>query len=319
MAATCLSYLLFDAFQNGPCESHSEIEERVRKYPFLPYASTYMGSHCRAFEQDDLTSQWLARLTDCQPAIAAGSQVERWAGNYVSNYWSMEESNSYTALHMATHCGLSATVSKLLKQQTQDINAKTSIGTTPVIAASASGHEQITKMLLEQGADPYLSNWYGNALHCAAESGKTSTIQVLLDFGVDVEIARNFGQTPLHCTADRDKAAAACMLIDKGANIDARDESGMSVLHLASECNSLELVSFLLQSGNVDLGSTSNRGSTALHYAAIEGNVAVAELLLKYGADVNTRDNSGRTPFDQAIRKDQWMMKNEILNMKFYG
>jgi ankyrin repeat protein len=38
------------------------------------------------------------------------------------------------------------------------------------------------------------------------------------------------------------------------------------------------------------------QGQTALHCAVVNKNIQAVRLLLEYGADVNVRDKSGRTP-----------------------
>jgi len=43
-------------------------------------------------------------------------------------------------------------------------------------------------------------------------------------------------------------------------------------------------------------------GRTALHRAAVSGNVVVIKLLLKLGADLNHQDAAGQTPLDEAFR-----------------
>lgn len=44
---TCLTYLLFDTFSNGPCEDKKFLDSRVQEYKPLDYASNYWGDHTR--------------------------------------------------------------------------------------------------------------------------------------------------------------------------------------------------------------------------------------------------------------------------------
>ena len=284
----------------------------MKNYRFLIYASSYMGEHVRGFEGDELTRQWLVKLLDSRAAIAVGSQILRWSIGYRSEYWNPEESKSVTALHVASICGLATTVSMLLQQQSQEVNIRTSMGSTPLIYASSAGHKEIVSMLLQKGADPFLSNWYGNALHCAAEAGETGIIRQLLDHGMDVDIPRRKGRTPLHCTADQDRAAAAHVLVCEGADIDARDMAGMSILHSASAYDSVNIIHLLFEMGKPDLESTSNRGLTPLHYAAANGRTYIARTLLEHQADMDARDNLGRTPLDHAISNGHRIMQSVL-------
>lgn len=69
-------------------------------------------------------------------------------------------------------------------------------------------------------------------------------------------------------------------------------------LHCATLNNHLDVVRSLLQGGaNPDLRDhcTHGRGWTALMYAASLGQMAIAHLLLSYGADVNESDRDGQT------------------------
>ena len=47
IAGTCLTYLLFNDFSNGPCCDEELLKERVKKFGFLEYASCYWGEHVR--------------------------------------------------------------------------------------------------------------------------------------------------------------------------------------------------------------------------------------------------------------------------------
>jgi ankyrin repeat protein len=66
-------------------------------------------------------------------------------------------------------------------------------------------------------------------------------------------------------------------------------------LHEAARQGELEKVRALLKDNPNLVFSKDDSGGTALHDAAVGGNKAVAELLLANRAEVNAKDNHGRT------------------------
>ena len=74
---------------------------------------------------------------------------------------------------------------------------------------------------------------------------------------------------------------------------------GWPLLTIASRDGRKPLVELLLKSG-AKVDDRNNSGETALHYAAAHGHKAVAEVLLKNKADVNARSEIGATPLALA-------------------
>ena len=74
---------------------------------------------------------------------------------------------------------------------------------------------------------------------------------------------------------------------------------GWPLLTIASRDGRKPLVELLLKSG-AKVDDKNNSGETALHYAAAKGHKAVAEVLLKNKADVNARSEIGATPLALA-------------------
>jgi ankyrin repeat protein len=62
----------------------------------------------------------------------------------------------------------------------------------------------------------------------------------------------------------------------------------------------VEMTEFLLNAGANANALTSN-GTSSLHIAAANGHSTIAELLIKYGAKVNQRNNDGITPLSRAL------------------
>jgi truncated hemoglobin YjbI len=124
-------------------------------------------------------------------------------------------------------------------------------------------------------SDPALARQryhYGRTLlHEAAGEGRLPTVQLLLELGADPNSAQG-GRTPLYCAGNE------CDSDDGG-----------------------DVVRALVQAGaNVNTQSGVKR-CTALHMAARRGNVAVAQALLEYGANIEARDSMGETPLRRAV------------------
>lgn len=99
------------------------------------------------------------------------------------------------------------------------------------------------------------------------------------------------------------------MLLSKGACVNAKDSIGMTPL--AWVCTSPrppnlrpaaeEVAMALIRNGAVVNGPVDHSGSTCLHGAAVLGYSAVAEELVKAGADMEVQGESGLTPLLVAL------------------
>lgn len=221
IATTCLTYLLFDTFRKGPCLEEDEIYLRIESNPFLSYTSTYWGEHVKASETDEHVQPLIDALFD-SPSTASAVQIQQFVRQYRELYWNHEECYSHTPLHIASDFGLKNTLRKLLDLEFYSVDRGTKMGTTPLIKAASTGHVSIVRMLLEKGADPHLENWYGNALHCAAEAGHSNTISELVRYGMNPGRCPYYSRIPINCTLDNDNAAAFETLVLLGARIDGR-------------------------------------------------------------------------------------------------
>ena len=299
IAESCLTYLLFDAFSHGCCETDVAIEDRMETYPLIRYAANHWGFHLQQ-SQDDTTYKLALELLHSKSRRAMAVQILQFSQNYREEYWEPDEVNSQTILHMACHFGLLKIACDILDAKEADVDAATHIGTTALIRAAASGHVELVEMLLSKNADPLKPNWYGTALHCAAEAGQCETIKPLLDTGMDVDTRDDFGRTPLHCAAQTNRLPAVKLLLSRGADLHARDKSELMLIHFAAQHGDEELIQQLLVEKKVDFTATGNTGETVLHCAASAGHINVVCMLLDEGAAVDIEDEMGHTPLHFA-------------------
>ncbi|KAF3483408.1 uncharacterized protein GIQ15_02732 [Arthroderma uncinatum] len=302
LASICLTYLLFDTFREGPLPDGSGINLRMETYPFLSYAATYWGVHAQRSENSSSVQHLISEFFSSRDAVACANQVMQYARFYRKLYWEPAECYSTTPLHVVSHFGLEKTLHKLLDQGDVVIDEPTKAGTTALIKAASTGHVLIVRELLLRGADPYVMNWFGNALHCAAEAGQARVIDELIYHGMDPDGDGLDGHTPIACTLHNDRAAAFETLVSHGAKIlpDEDDEGGLSIFHRAILDDCVDIVYSILDRKWVDPNSRSSNGQTAMHYAVDMHNTTILRKLIKAGADINARDNTGKRPLDYA-------------------
>ncbi|KAM5437912.1 hypothetical protein MaudCBS49596_006473 [Microsporum audouinii] len=302
LASGCLTYLLFDTFRQGPLPDESGIISRMESHAFLSYASRYWGMHARRSEDSSAVQRLIFEFFSSRDAVASANQIMQYAQLYRRMYWEPAECYSTTALHLVSHFGLEKTLHNMLDQGDIFIDEPTKMGTTPLIKASSRGHVSVVRALLAKGANPYLKNWYGNALHCAAESGKWRIIEELIHHGMSANCDQQDSHTPIRCTLHHDHAAAFETLVSYGADIHPNndDEGSLSIFHMAILHDSVNIVYLILDRQWVDPNSMSKAGHTAMHYAVDMRNTTIIRKLIEVGADINARDATGKRPLDYA-------------------
>jgi ankyrin repeat protein len=113
----------------------------------------------------------------------------------------------------------------------------------------------------------------------------------------------------LHQAAQSGDIASVLALLEQGENVNALDETGTPPIYHAVWNNRMALLRVLLDNrADVDQSIGYNTENdfaplawTALHAAAEKNNTEAAQLLLKYGANVNAADQFGRTPLFASL------------------
>ncbi|KAK0729574.1 hypothetical protein B0H67DRAFT_559126 [Lasiosphaeris hirsuta] len=307
MAQTCLAYLTLDDFASGPEKDMSGIKARLRNYPFLSYVSRRWYTHLSPLSslKEIETSLW--RFLGSAEFRATTKQASAFSGGFVWRYCQPEECLSHTAIHIACSSGLTSVVTELLNgpnkcnTQRDDINAQSYIGTTPVIHAASCGHAEVLRFLLDNGADPYIENAYGNALHCAAEAGKSGSIRALIRHGMPAGSDARYSRAPILCTLDRDSVEAFTTLTDSGASIEDLGENSRSegvecedynhcelcghctpevaFLHLAVKSDAGEIIRVIANGKLIDFKVRNKVGWTAFRLAGRTGRINAARAL----------------------------------------
>lgn len=102
-------------------------------------------------------------------------------------------------LHRASEGGR-ADIVRLLLEHNTDIDILTGTSqTTSLALASAIGPSEISRLLIQAGAEVNTRNWEGwTPLNMASDNGHLDVVRLLLDHGADVDSPNNKGRAPLH-------------------------------------------------------------------------------------------------------------------------
>jgi len=178
-------------------------------------------------------------------------------------------------------------------------------------AVDAGDLEAIKSLLVE--IDINIQNGEGDTpLHTAVKNDYPEVTKFLIENGADLNFANIVGQSPLHLSAGLGNLELTKILVEAGATLDIRDLSGQSPFHLAAWNQNFELVTYLIEKGP-DINAQDSNGKTSLHWAALLGNQEIADLLIEKKAKLDVKDHSGKTPFYWSVLKNQLTVANALI------
>ncbi|MBN1271351.1 MAG: ankyrin repeat domain-containing protein [Candidatus Aminicenantes bacterium] len=204
-------------------------------------------------------------------------------------------------LFAAARKGDLSTIKNLLEKYPDMKNAKESGGWTLLHASNNS--RELVEYLIKNGLDiEAQSDGQWRPLHNQAYKGHLAGVELLLQNGADIEAKTSFGHTPLLSSLRWDRIEVTKLLIEKGANVNPATELGRTPLIISAVEGNAELTRLLLDS-DADISiKDHNYRRTALHFAALYGQLDIVDALLKKGAGVNEKDAAGRPPLYYANR-----------------
>lgn len=156
------------------------------------------------------------------------------------------------------------------------------------------------KKLLENGVDTRDENGK-TALMLAAWIGDAKLVASILAMGADVNLEDRLGSSVLQFASKQKNIEVLNLIAHSGVDLDKKERDGyqQSAIFTPAKVGNIPVLTFLLDAGaNPDI--TDKFKMTALQWAAQEGKTESIKLLLKYGAEVNTRNNKGITPLISA-------------------
>lgn len=214
----CVTYLSFDTFKSGCCQSDKDFEQRLQLNKLYDYAAQNWGHHAR---EASASCQGSIEFLQKQAQVEASSQALLAKKTYsFDTSYSKRFPRDMTGLHLAAYFGLEAILQSLLATAQFHVDSKDSrYGRTPLSWAAGNGHEGVVKLLLViWKADVDSKGRYGRTpLSWAAEKGHEGVVKLLLATGkADVDSKGSYGQTPLSWAAENGHEGVVKLLLATG-------------------------------------------------------------------------------------------------------
>ncbi len=210
----------------------------------------------------------------------------------------------------AVRSGDKEAVRSLLEEHA-DVNAARADGTTPLAWAVHQDDLEIADLVIRAGSIVNAANDFGiTPLSLACVNRSTAMVEKLLQAAANPNISDLTGETPLMACAHTGSVDAVKLMIARGADVNAKEtQREQTVLMLAVAGKHSEVVRVLVDHGaDVNARSrissldtpvrsptyfpdvhfpTTTGGFTPLLFAAQQGDIESARILLEAGADVN--------------------------------
>ncbi len=130
-----------------------------------------------------------------------------------------------------------------------------------------------------------------------------------IDMGIEYEL-EDPDETNILFYAIRSHTSleAIKILLEYGVDIKIIDDDGLSAIDLAIKFKREDVIQFCIDKG-MDINISHRKsGITPILLAACFNNTSIVELLLKHGADINSKDKGGLTTKDYAKKLGQKKM-----------
>lgn len=346
LATICLTYL-DHRFFSMRINSRQQHAARKEQFPFFGYAGRYWGVHVREAGETrflkpsapvSLASLLGRKLFLDIAAVSLHHDLQTlrmwdWAGHDSwreltdlprADYLTQVNGKPvrHTAqpilwpLHLLIFFNLPHLTDWWLQQHPDEVNRRSSTGTTPLYLACSMGRVRIAELLLfNHHADPGLKGAEPSGFNLAAAvlAQSYDIVERLLYFRRKdlLEQTNWHGREPLGEAMRQGNADIIKILVDASVALD-RDRllkhgerDGWTALHeAATVAHNSMAIRFVLEAPHgkeLLQRQTLQWKDSALHLAAIRGHTDVVHTLLEYGADPAARQSLGKTPLMLAV------------------
>lgn len=202
-----------------------------------------------------------------------------------------------------------------------DVNAQDDTRQSAYLIATSEGHLDLLNLTLKHGADVDAKDSFnGTGLIRAADRGHADVAGRLLRAEVEVDHVNNLGWTALHEAVILGDGSTRYVdtvrvLVAAGADVRLRSQRDQVTPLAHARSKGFDIVAGVLEAA-LDADEPSKRqASRRLLAAAADGDAARAALAVRAGADLETRDDRGRTPLLVAVTEDELAVARLLVHL----
>jgi len=181
--------------------------------------------------------------------LQAGATTEEYNSKGLTPVWMAVFENDVSALNI------------LIKYES-DLEQISKNGLPPIMVGSISDSYECVKILLENGVDV---NWKSSSsrnqqpIRFASQGASLKLVQLLLEYGADMDAAPDDGGTPLIAALHAKNFDVAEFCFNNNANVEVIGRDGETVIHEAIKSGNPKMVELAL-AGNAPLNHTDPEG-----------------------------------------------------------
>ena len=209
-----------------------------------------------------------------------------------------------TCLHTAVKgaCSKEA-LQNIIEQGMINVNAMNKKGETALLLACKSAQPTIVNLLLQNGADPNISDTRRyTSLHAAVYGCcANETLQEIINHEVQLDYQDIHGNTALLLACSYRQQESVKILLEAGSNPNIVDNNGDTCLHAGVRTGCRKKIIRTIIDHCFDVNATNKKTRTALVVACMFNNEGAIKVLLDAGADPNIADVDGYTCLHDAV------------------
>lgn len=216
-----------------------------------------------------------------------------------------QDNQGSTALHFVLNSNNVALTERLigLFKNKSKLDVQDASGNTPLHRAAYNGRKAAVELLLEAKANPNIQSEAGGLpIHRGSDNYNITLL--LADAGSNLNATDEDGWTPLMQCVYWEHLDVIELLLERDKNVNHLDKRGRTLLHIAVDCIDTDVLRRCLKLGSIDIDTKDNSGRTPLHTAASirrSSSFEIMSILVEHEAAITTIDNEGYTPFWTAI------------------